>query len=924
MADSTGVQTFHDAGDGIAATISSTPPAPTASANGEPTYQPYVPASVTSMPEFTFQAVLVGAILGIIFGASSLYLVLRVGMTVSASIPVAVLSITLFRGVSKLLGTRSTTILENNIVQTTGSAGESIAFGVGVTMPALLLIGYEMDLARIMVVSVLGGILGILMMIPLRRAFIVQLHGRPGEPGKLLYPEGTACAQVLISGEKGGTSGQTVFIGFGVAFAHKFLTEGMHLLRTTLEWPMRFYSKAAVVAGDAASELLGVGYIIGFRISAIMMAGAVLGTLVLGPTMFLYGGAAGLDIDGIHKNIKFIGAGCVAAAGIISMFRTMPMIVRSLAGGLGSLRGGSGPVLDRERRTENDMPMRFVFIGSLVLLGLLTIFLQGEFGWIGGLLGSLLVLIFGFLFVTVSSRLTGEIGSSSNPISGMTVATLLLTCLIFLALGMRTTQDAVLALSIGGVVCIAASNGGTTSQDLKTGFLIGGTPRWQQWAIIIGALTSAIVIGVFLLGFSKVGIVYSQRNLPNIDLADKVGTLTEKEELPAKVRTPGDGIREFHVWRPKSGEHTYFSQADAVGALGIGLAAGPEGPLNALPVVLVKQTGEVKPGKYLVDDKGRVRYYVDPTITGDLKQRDEYVPLPSDADSRIRAANLQNDLGKLKTTVTLANKDGALTIYHLWKNEEAKDKEGEGEGEEESKEKKVEPPPYDKDIPEDEYLVDRAGAIAFTVKGEKVNVKFEAPKTQVMGIIINGLLRQELNWTMVLIGAFIAVTLELCGVSSLAFAVGVYVPMQYSVPIFCGGLVRWAVDAHALRQSAAAAAGGTSEERAAAEVKAIAKTESSPAVLLASGFIAGGSLAGVLLAFLEIDQIPGATLSKWLVDQSERIKGTVLDANSLAVPLALVCFAILIGMLTLTGMGKLFPQADEPSPSGDVSPERRE
>jgi putative OPT family oligopeptide transporter len=920
MADSTGIQTSHEAGGGA---VTKLPTAAAPPGDGASAYKPYIAANVTGMPEFTLQAVLVGAILGIIFGASSLYLVLRVGMTVSASIPVAVLSITLFRGVSKMLGTRATTILENNIVQTTGSAGESIAFGVGVTMPALLLIGYEMDLARIMVVSVLGGILGILMMIPLRRAFIVQLHGRPGEPGKLLYPEGTACAQVLISGEKGGTSGQTVFIGFGIAFVHKFLTEGMHVLRTTLEWSLgRFYSKAAVVAGDAASELLGVGYIIGFRISAIMMAGAVLGTLVLGPTMFLYGGPGGLEIDEIHKNIKFIGAGCVAAAGIISMCRTLPMIVRSLAGGLGSLRGGAGPVAHRERRTENDMSMRFVFIGSLVLLGLLTIFLQGEFGWLGGLLGSLLVLIFGFLFVTVSSRLTGEIGSSSNPISGMTVATLLLTCLIFLALGMRSTQDAVLALSIGGVVCIAASNGGTTSQDLKTGFLIGGTPRWQQWAIIIGALTSAIVIGAFLLGFSKVGIVYSQRNLPNIDLASQVSSLTEKEELPPKVPTPADGVREFHVWRPKSGEHTFFSQADALGSLGIGLAALPEGSLNALPIMLVKQTGEVKPGKYLVDDKGRVRYYVDPTITGDLKQRDEYTPLAADADAKVRETNLKDDLGKMKTTVTLANKEGALTAYHLWNNEKPKEKEEEGE--EEGKAKKAEPPPYKEDVPEGEYLIDQAGGVAYTVKGEKVNVKFEAPKTQVMGIIINGLLRQQLNWTMVLIGAFIAVTLELCGVSSLAFAVGVYVPMQYSVPIFCGGLVRWAVDAYALRRSAAAVAGGTPEERAAAEVRAIARTESSPAVLLASGFIAGGSLAGVLLAFLEIDQIPGASLTKWLVDQSERIKGTFLDVNRVAIPLALVCFGALIALLVLTGMGKLFPQADEPEPSGDVSPERME
>ena len=278
-----------------------------------------------------------------------MYLVLKVGLTVSASIPVAVLSITLFRWLGHAFGLPAIrTILGCNIVQTTGSAGESIAFGVGVTMPALMLIGFEMDWGRVMLVSVLGGLLGILMMIPLRRAFIVHLHGKPGEPGKLLYPEGTACAQVLISGDKGGASGQMVFIGFGLAFAHKFITEGMNLLTTTVALPLKLgegatdaFSRIAKFTSDMASELLGVGYIIGLRTSAIMMAGAVLGGLVISPTIGLTGDPS-WDVEYIYKHyLRYIGAGCVAAAGIISMGRTLPMIIRSFTSpGLGTMRGG--------------------------------------------------------------------------------------------------------------------------------------------------------------------------------------------------------------------------------------------------------------------------------------------------------------------------------------------------------------------------------------------------------------------------------------------------------------------------------------------------------------------------------------------------------------------------------------------------------
>lgn len=729
--------------------------------------RPLMPGNSTA--EFTWRAVLLGTLLGLVFGASSLYLVLRVGMTVSASIPVAVLAITVFRGLWRALGLRSATILENNITQTAGSAGESIAFGVGVTMPALLLIGFEMTIERIMVVALLGGVLGILMMIPLRRVFIVSMHN------ELKSPEGTACAAVLKAGEdpmdgaKGPTvSGSTVFLGFGIAFLHKFLTEGMTVLRTTVAVPLSFYSKAATVACDMASELLGVGYIIGLRTSAVMMAGAVLGGLVIGPTIFLEGEKAGIKPGAIYKDyLRFIGAGCVAAAGIISMIKTLPLIVRSL------LATRSGKATQSNSNTERDLPSVVVLGGSAALLVILSLLLsQQGFGIVPGIIASGLVLLFGFLFVTVSSRLTGEIGSSSNPISGMTVATLLLTCVIFLVLGMRSTSDAALALTIGAVVCIAASNGGTTSQDLKTGYLINATPLWQQLAIVIGAVVSAVVIGYTLLVFSEAGTVYSQRNLPTENISAKLDKLTETETYQGET---------FKIYRP------------------------------------------VKEKKYLVDAKGNVVYLVDPTITGTIKNRDK---LKTDG---LPNATLPVEIrGKLKDTFSRRDKE-TMNITRVWTN--VPPKEGEKSD------------VYREDVPEGEYLVDESGLVVAKIEADPVKMKFGAPKTQVMGLIINGLIDQKLNWGLVLIGAFISIALELCGVSSLAFAVGLYIPMQYSAPIFLGGLIRWGVD------TVMTPTGGSAHADEAAE---ITKTETSPGVLLSSGLIAGGSLAGVVVAFMQL------------------------------------------------------------------------
>ena len=553
-------------------------------------HQPYVPDEAR-LPEFTWSAVIVGALLGIVFGASSLYLVLKVGMTVSASIPVAVLSITLFRVMSRVFGFRRATILENNIVQTTGSAGESIAFGVGVTMPAVMLLGFPMDVTRVMVVSVLGGVVGILMMIPLRRAFIVKQHGT------LKYPEGTACADVLIVGEERGTSAKTVFTGFGLAFVYQLVMQGLRLWK---EVPSRTLSwfRGAEPSVEVSPMLLGVGYIIGTRVSCIMMAGAILSYLVFVPTIHFFGDSLqeaiypgtglirGMGVSEIRKAyVLYIGAGAVATGGIISLCRAIPLIISSLVAGLrdlGSAVGSRGV----SRRTDRDLPLSFVAFGTLALIGIIWFALPiGTPFSLVSFVGALLIVLFGFLFVTVSSRLTGEIGSSSNPISGMTVATLLLTCLIFLMLGWTSSEDRLIALTVAAIVCVASSNGGTTSQDLKTGFLIGATPKYQQWAIIVGGVSSALVIGAILMLLNDASTVYSKKKLPdlNAELRPDVSALTETGKAPGDEAT-------YHVWR--------VSQA-------------------------VAQEKSIPRGTYYVDDQGTIRYLVDPGITGQLTRRDD-------------------------------------------------------------------------------------------------------------------------------------------------------------------------------------------------------------------------------------------------------------------------------------------------------------
>src|SRR5437660_5814356 len=493
-------------------------------------FRSYIPASVV-LRELTALPIIVGTLLGIVFGASSLYLVLKTGLTVSASIPVAVISITLFRVLSKL-GLKDATILENNIVQTAGSAGESIAFGVGVTMPAIMILGLDLEVTRVMLVALLGGLLGILMMIPLRRALIVAQHGY------LKYPEGTACAEVLKAGasdesraaahragevadETEQMGAKTIFAGLGVGFLYQVLMTGFKGWKDTPEKVFGAPFKAGSISAEISPALLGVGYIIGPRIASIMCAGGVLAYLVLIPAIKFFGSGmttvlppgtvpisemSPSQIRGAY--ILYIGAGAVAAGGIISLFRSLPTIWHGLKGGLADLRGGQAAAAGAPR-TDQDMSMKDVIGGIIALLALSRVYAQLNLRF--NLIGAILIVAFGFLFVTVSSRLTGEIGSSSYPISGMTVATLFLTCLIFLVIGWTGPSYYITALSIGGIVCIASSNGGTTSQDLKTGFLIGATPRAQQIAILIGAFASAILMGPIILLLNDAYTVYVPR-----------------------------------------------------------------------------------------------------------------------------------------------------------------------------------------------------------------------------------------------------------------------------------------------------------------------------------------------------------------------------------------------------------------------------
>jgi putative OPT family oligopeptide transporter len=494
-------------------------------------FRTYIPGE-EKMAEFSWRAIILGICAGLFFGAVTVYVGLRAGLTVSASIPIAVLSISILRAFGK------SSILENNIVQTTGSAGESIAGGVIFTLPALIFLGYPLEYWSVFFLALIGGWLGVLMMIPLRRQLIVKEHG------KLTYPEGTACADVLVAGDRGGSFAGKVFWGLGLGGLYALCMETFGFWPDTPTYDPKWLPGASLRA-NITPEYLGVGYIIGPKIAAFIFSGGVFSWLVLMPAIKFFGSLAPahalypstvpipqMSSDQLWSSyIRPLGAGAVAAAGVITLARTVPTIWNALRAGLKDVRAREQAVLEAAARTERDLSMKIVVFGSIGIVAMMWALLTfrpipGAQTTLGAnLLAAVFVVVFGFLFVTVSSRICGLIGSSSNPISGMAIATLMATCAVFLVAGWTKGNYAVLALMIGGVVCIAAANAGGTSQDLKTGFLVGATPWKQQLALMVGVMASVIAVGGTL-------------KLMNVGLAEykPMQMAINIEQLPAGVQ----------------------------------------------------------------------------------------------------------------------------------------------------------------------------------------------------------------------------------------------------------------------------------------------------------------------------------------------------------------------------------------------------
>ena len=806
-------------------------------------FRPFIPASVT-LRELTPLPLVLGTVLGIVFGASSLYLVLKVGLTVSASIPVAVISITVFRVLSKF-GLRDATILENNIVQTAGSAGESIAFGLGVTMPAIMILGFDLEITRVLLVSVLGGLLGILMMIPLRRAMIVDQHGL------LKYPEGTACAEVLkaaaskeslavadktqttadaeIVNEEAAGGGKVIFSGFGIGLLFYAIEKAFYGWK---EIPAKVFGppfNGGSIEMEINPALLGVGYIIGPRIASLMCAGGVLSYLVLIPTIKFFGeripGAippGSMPISDMTPNdvrdayVLYVGAGAVAAGGIISLVRSLPLIWHGMKSGLADFRGGHARSANAPR-TDQDLPMKLVAAGMIGLIAIMIVVPQLHLQW--NLLGAVLILVFGFIFVTVSSRLTGEIGSSSTPTSGMTVATLLLTCLIFLLVGWTGPHYFVTALSIGAIVCIANSNGGTTSQDLKTGFLVGSTPKFQQIAILFGTMFSALALGPILLQLNKGSTIY----VPATTFAAVPNPSTPPAGIPLQ---PFDE----KVRPPATGNLRLLQITDAMANTGLA------------------------PGDYLVAENGRVSYKIERNIPPEL-----HAPL--------------NELGRAEM-LNGPQRAGDSNSYRVWQRSDPSGGAAQ------------------------RYLVNEEGVPVYLVDpgingtrktrpdGTTVT-KFDAPKATLMSYIIKGILSHKLPWALVLLGVMIALTLEMSGVPSLAFAVGVYLPLGSSSPVWLGGLIRWLVDKY-LRVKF--------RHKNLSDVELTAEGDKGPGVLLASGYIAGGALAGIVIAIMQgspgrfgarIAEFSGS-IENWANAHNPLFNGANADLLA-CIPLLLLC-----------------------------------
>lgn len=481
----------------------------------EKKFQPYVPADKV-MPEFTVVSVVLGAILAIIFGGANAYLGLRVGMTVSASIPAAVISMGVIR---KIL--RRDSILENNMVQTIGSAGESVAAGAIFTLPALFMWAKDglcdvPSLVEIGLIALCGGVLGVLMMIPLRSALIVKEHG------VLAYPEGQACAEVLIAGEEGGAKASTVFSGLGIAAVYKFIADGLKVFPSEITYDIPAY-KGSGIGIDVLPALAGVGYICGVKVSSYLFAGGVLGWFVIMPLMALFGGdlvlfpadktineliASPGGVSNLWSNfLRYIGAGAVACGGVLSLIKSLPLIVRTFKDAMGDYGKGRG---SSTLRTEQDLPMKVVLLGVLIIAVVMWLLPAIPLN----LFTALIVIVFGFFFATVSSRMVGLIGSSNNPVSGMAIATLLISTLLLKATGNDGINGMIAAIVIGGIICVIAAIAGDTSQDLKTGFLVGSTPKKQQIGELIGVVVSAVAIGAILYLLSNAWGGYGSNDLP--------------------------------------------------------------------------------------------------------------------------------------------------------------------------------------------------------------------------------------------------------------------------------------------------------------------------------------------------------------------------------------------------------------------------
>lgn len=462
--------------------------------DGQKEFKPFIPANKV-VPEFTATSIILGIFIAIIFGAANAYLGLRVGMTVSASIPAAVISMGILRFILK-----GESILENNIVQTIGSAGESLAAGAIFTLPAMFIWMKEWgigspSLFEIAFIALCGGLLGVFFMIPLRKALIVKEHG------VLPYPEGTACAEVLLAGEEGGSKASIVFAGLGISAVYKFITDGLKLFPSEIEWAIPGYTNCAIGI-DVLPALVGVGYICGYKISGYMFSGALVGWFVLIPMISLFGADAvlypatdpvsTLGYWGIWDNyIRYIGAGAVAFGGILSLIKSLPLIVDTFSKAMKnySIKGENSTL-----RTDQDLSMKVVIFGALAVI--IAIWLMPAVPV--NLLGALLIIVFGFFFATVSSRLVGLVGSSNNPVSGMAIATLLISTLALKASGLVGHEGMLGSIAIGSIICIIAAIAGDTSQDLKTGYIVGATPRKQQLGEIVGVIISAITIGAVL------------------------------------------------------------------------------------------------------------------------------------------------------------------------------------------------------------------------------------------------------------------------------------------------------------------------------------------------------------------------------------------------------------------------------------------